>query len=52
MEQAANGIIQLVNSQMANGVRKVSIEQGFDPRDAALVVAGGAGPLHACGIAE
>lgn len=50
--QAAAGIVQLVNSQMANGVRKVSIERGFDPRDAALVVAGGAGPLHACGIAE
>ncbi len=50
--QAAAGIVQLVNSQMANGVRKVSIERGFDPRDATLVVAGGAGPLHACGIAE
>lgn len=50
--EAAAGIVQLVNSQMANGVRQVSIERGFDARDAALVVAGGAGPLHGCGIAS
>jgi len=37
---------------MANGVRQVSIARGFDPRDATLVAAGGAGPLHACGIAD
>jgi N-methylhydantoinase A len=51
-EEAAGGVVQLINAQMANGVRQVSIERGFDPRDAALVVAGGAGPLHGCGIAE
>jgi len=50
--QAAAGIVQLVNAQMANGVRQVSVERGFDPRDAVLLVAGGAGPLHGCGIAE
>jgi N-methylhydantoinase A len=49
--RAAAGIVELVNSQMANGVRQVSIARGFDAREAALVVAGGAGPLHACGIA-
>ena len=49
--RAAAGIVELVNSQMANGVRQVSIAKGFDAREAALVVAGGAGPLHACGIA-
>ncbi|MGH6912120.1 MAG: hydantoinase/oxoprolinase family protein, partial [Geminicoccales bacterium] len=49
---AAAGIIGLVNAQMANGVRRVSIARGFDPRDAALVAAGGAGPLHACGLAD
>ena len=37
---------------MANGVRAVSVARGFDPRDACLVAAGGAGPLHACGIAD
>lgn len=52
MIEAARGIIDVVNAQMANGVRKVSVARGFDPRDAALVAAGGAGPLHACGIAE
>lgn len=49
--EAARGIIELVNSKMANSVRQVSIARGFDPRDATLVVAGGAGPLHGCGIA-
>ncbi len=52
MVEAARGIIAVVNAQMANGVRQVSIARGFDPRDAVLVAAGGAGPLHACGIAE
>ena len=50
--RAAAGIVELVNSQMANGVRQVSIARGFDAREATLVVAGGAGPLHACGIAS
>ena len=50
--EAAQGIVDLVNSQMANGVRQISIARGFDPRDATLVVAGGAGPLHGCGIAK
>ncbi len=49
---AADGIVKVVNSQMANAVRSVSVARGFDPRDACLVAAGGAGPLHACGIAE
>ena len=49
---AARGIVAVVNAQMANGVRQVSVARGFDPRDAALVAAGGAGPLHSCGIAE
>jgi N-methylhydantoinase A len=50
--EAARGIIDVVNAQMANGVRQVSVARGFDPRDATLVAAGGAGPLHACGIAD
>jgi N-methylhydantoinase A len=49
---AARGIIAVISAQMANGVRQVSVARGFDPRDAVLVAAGGAGPLHACGIAE
>ncbi len=50
--EAARGIIAVINAQMANGVRQVSVARGFDPRDATLVAAGGAGPLHACGIAD
>jgi len=50
--QAALGIIRLIDAQMANGVRAVSVARGFDPREACLVAAGGAGPLHACGIAD
>ena len=52
LAEAARGVVAVVNAQMANGVRQVSVARGFDPRDAALVAAGGAGPLHACGIAE
>jgi 5-oxoprolinase (ATP-hydrolysing) len=44
---AAEGIIDLVNEAMHGALRLVSVEQGFDPRDFALVAFGGAGPLHA-----
>ncbi|KAF2110972.1 Hydantoinase/oxoprolinase-domain-containing protein [Lophiotrema nucula] len=44
---AAEGIIDLVNESMHGALRLVSVEQGFDPRDFALVAFGGAGPLHA-----
>jgi 5-oxoprolinase (ATP-hydrolysing) len=45
-QQAAEGIIDLVNEAMNGALRLVSVEQGFDPRDFALCVFGGAGPLH------
>ena len=44
---AAEGIIKIVNESMFGALRLVSVEQGFDPRDFALVGFGGAGPLHA-----
>jgi len=47
IEQAASGIIDIVNEHMFGALRLVSIEQGYDPRDFALVAFGGAGPLHA-----
>jgi N-methylhydantoinase A len=50
--QAALGIVRVINAKMADGVRAVSVARGFDPREACLVAAGGAGPLHACGIAD
>jgi N-methylhydantoinase A len=41
----------VINVKMAAAVREVSVKQGFDPRDFPLVIAGGAGPNHACMIA-
>lgn len=49
---AALGIVRVIDAKMADGVRSVSVARGFDPREACLVAAGGAGPLHACGIAD
>jgi N-methylhydantoinase A len=46
-ETAAAGIVDIVNENMLGGLRLVSVQQGFDPRDFALVAFGGAGPLHA-----
>jgi len=46
-EEAAAGIVDIVNENMLGGLRLVSVQQGFDPRDFALVAFGGAGPLHA-----
>ncbi len=50
--EAALGIHRVVNAQMAEGMRLVSIRQGHDPRDFALVALGGAGPLHAVALAR
>jgi N-methylhydantoinase A len=52
VEEAAAGVYDLVNVTMATGVREVSVRRGLDPRDFPLVVAGGAGPLHAAAIAR
>jgi 5-oxoprolinase (ATP-hydrolysing) len=46
VHDAAEGIIDLVNESMHGALRLVSVEQGFDPRDFALTVFGGAGPMH------
>jgi N-methylhydantoinase A len=45
-------VIEVVNAEMVRALRVVSVEQGLDPRDFALVAFGGAGPLHACALAE
>jgi N-methylhydantoinase A len=49
--QAAD-VIDVVNAEMLRAIRVVSVERGQDPRDFALVAFGGAGPLHACSLAE
>src|SRR4051812_17389943 len=45
-------VIEVVNAEMLRALRVVSVERGHDPRDFALVAYGGAGPLHACALAE
>jgi N-methylhydantoinase A len=52
VEQAALGIHRIVNAQVAEGIRLVSIRQGHDPRKFTLVPLGGGGGLHACALAE
>lgn len=49
--RAADGIVRIVNVKMAQAIRAISTERGFDLRDFTLVPFGGAGPLHACQIA-
>jgi N-methylhydantoinase A len=46
------GAIEVVDSEMLRALRVVSVERGHDPRDFALVAFGGAGPLHACALAD
>ncbi len=50
--QAARGVLTVANSVMEKALRLVSVERGFDPADFTLVAFGGAGPLHACELAE
>lgn len=52
VEQAAFGIFSIVNNNMVNGIRRVSIERGYDPRDFALIGAGGATALHITALAR
>ncbi|MCP5100448.1 MAG: hydantoinase/oxoprolinase family protein [Chloroflexi bacterium] len=51
-ETAAWGVIQVANANMERAVRRISIERGYDPRRFTLVPFGGAGPLHACELAQ
>ncbi|MDQ3867432.1 MAG: hydantoinase/oxoprolinase family protein, partial [Actinomycetota bacterium] len=52
LEQAAVGVLRVANSEMARALRLMSVERGVDPRGLALVAFGGAGPMHACALAE
>lgn len=52
VERAALGIITLVNLNMVSGIRRVSVERGYDPRDFALIGAGGAAGMHVMRLAE
>lgn len=52
VEDAAYGIIRVVNANMVKGMAGSSIQKGYDPREFTLVAFGGAGPLHACELAK
>jgi N-methylhydantoinase A len=52
VEAAAEGIVRVANVRMESALRRVSVERGFDPRDFVLLAFGGAGPLHACALAD
>ncbi len=52
LEQAADGILRIVNENMAGALRVISVQRGHDPREFAMVAFGGAGPLHANAVAE
>ncbi len=52
VEEAAAGIVEIIDNSMARAIRLVSVGRGHDPRRFSLVPFGGAGPLHACRLAE
>lgn len=52
IEEAAQGILDIVNENMAGALRLVSVQRGYNPRNFALVAFGGAGPLHANAVAK
>jgi N-methylhydantoinase A len=49
--EAAEGVLTIVNSNMANAIRSRTVQKGIDPRGFALVAFGGAGPLHGAEVA-
>jgi N-methylhydantoinase A len=51
-EEAAEGVVAVAVNAMVQALRVVSVERGHDPAGAALIAFGGAGPLHACELAE
>ncbi len=52
LEEAALGVLEVANVNIDRALRRVSVARGYDPRDFTLVAFGGAGPLHACEVAE
>ncbi len=52
VNETAEGILKLINNSMAKILSIVSVERGRDPRDFTMLAFGGAGPLHACDMAD
>ena len=51
-QDAALGILRVVNANMERAIRAISLERGYDPRSFTLVPFGGAGPVHGCELAQ
>lgn len=51
-EAMLSGLARIANERMAAAIRKISVREGYDPKDYALVAFGGAGGVHACAIAD
>ncbi|GGI99037.1 5-oxoprolinase [Halobellus salinus] len=49
---AARGVYRVANAKMTRAIREITVERGFDPREFGLVAFGGAGPMHAVGVAD
>jgi N-methylhydantoinase A len=52
VEEAAEGILTILNANMANAIRSRTVQKGIDPRGFSLVAFGGAGPMHGAEVAE
>jgi N-methylhydantoinase A len=52
VDAAAEGIVEVASTEMVRALRVISVQRGLDPRDFAMVAFGGAGPMHACALAE
>ncbi len=52
LRETALGVVRIANASMERALRRVSVERGYDPKDYVLVPFGGAGPLHACDLAD
>jgi N-methylhydantoinase A len=51
LDTAAEGILKVVNANMIRGIRRVSVERGYDPRHFSMIAFGGGGPVHAADLA-
>lgn len=52
VEEAAQGVIRLMEQALLHAMQRISVERGFDPRQFVLVACGGAGPLHGAPVAR
>jgi 5-oxoprolinase (ATP-hydrolysing) len=51
-EQVAEGFLKIAVENMANAIKRISVQRGYDIQDYALCCFGGAGAQHACGVAD